>query len=162
GGLLLMNTEEKTFRSMLPYLILGATLVTALQEPMKAWIAKRGVRAKSGLITAVGVGAILLAGVYGGYFIARPSIIVIGILGLIVDESFTKLNAVKQVISLSANLTATIFFAFTHEVLWVVALIMAIAAFAGGAIGGKFAGRIKPSVLRWIVVAAGAAIGIAY
>ncbi len=46
--------------------------------------------------------------------------------------------------------------------MWVAASVMALAALAGGVLGGKLAGRIKPATLRWCVVAVGAAVGVAY
>jgi hypothetical protein len=39
---------------------------------------------------------------------------------------------------------------------------MALAALAGGALGGKLAGRIRPATLRWCVVAVGTAVGLTY
>jgi uncharacterized membrane protein YfcA len=47
-------------------------------------------------------------------------------------------------------------------VLWVAALVMALAALAGGNLGGRLASRIKPATLRWCVVAAGTVVGITY
>ena len=162
GGALLLNTEEKVFRSLVPWLILGASLLPLLQDPLKAWIARRGVRARSALLWAGGASLIFFAGLYGGYFIAGLSIIVMGVLGIVLDDSFTRLNAVKQVVSFSANIAATVFFAFSVEVLWAVVAVMALCAFAGGALGGRLARRIKPTTLRWCVSAAGCAIGLAY
>ena len=57
---------------------------------------------------------------------------------------------------------AALFFVFSGEVMWLAASVMALAALAGGVLGGKLAGRIKPSTLRWCVVAVGAAVGLAY
>jgi uncharacterized membrane protein YfcA len=162
GAILLLNTDERVFRSLVPWLIIGASLLTLLNEPIKAWIARRGVRARSVLLWTLGGGLIFLAGVYGGYFIAGLSIIVMGVLGLVLDDSFKRLNALKQVVSFSANITATVLFAFSGEVLWLMALVMALAAFAGGAIGGRLVGRVSPGKLRWCVAAAGAAVGVAY
>jgi hypothetical protein len=39
---------------------------------------------------------------------------------------------------------------------------MAVAALAGGALGGRLAGRIHPNVLRWIVVSVGVIVSIIY
>jgi uncharacterized membrane protein YfcA len=103
-----------------------------------------------------------LAAIYGGYFGAGLSIIVLSVLGLMLDDTLTRLNAVKQAISFSVNVAAAVFFAFSGEVVWLAALVMALAALAGGALGGKLAGRIRPSTLRWCVVAVGTAVGLTY
>lgn len=162
GGALLLNTEEKLFRSMVPFLILGASLLTAMQDPIKAWLGKRGAAAKSAHLTGIGVALVAIAAIYGGYFNAGLSVIVMSVLGVVFDETFNRLNAVKAVIALVTNFSATVFFLFSSEVLWLTVLVMAAAALVGGALGGRLASRVKPSALRWCVVAIGTAIGIVY
>jgi uncharacterized membrane protein YfcA len=39
---------------------------------------------------------------------------------------------------------------------------MAVGALAGGALGGRLAGRIKPATLRWVVVTIGTLVGLVY
>jgi uncharacterized membrane protein YfcA len=102
------------------------------------------------------------AAVYGGYFGAGLSVIILAVLGLVVDDNLTRLNAIKQAISFSANFAAAVFFAFSGLVNWPVALVMAVGALMGGALGGRLARRIKPSTLRWIVVIIGIIVGIYY
>ena len=103
-----------------------------------------------------------LAAVYGGYFGAGLSVIVLAVLGLFFDDSLTRLNALKQCVSLAVNVAAAVFFLFSGLVIWPVALVMAAGALAGGAIGGKIAGRVNPEHLRWTVVVIGVAIGIIF
>jgi uncharacterized membrane protein YfcA len=55
-----------------------------------------------------------------------------------------------------------LFFVFSGKVNWTVALLMAVGALLGGAIGGKLASKIKPATLRWIVVTIGFVVGIIY
>jgi uncharacterized membrane protein YfcA len=43
-----------------------------------------------------------------------------------------------------------------------VAAVMAVGALAGGALGGKLAGKIKPTTLRWIVVSIGVVVAVIY
>jgi uncharacterized membrane protein YfcA len=105
---------------------------------------------------------IFLASVYGGYFGGGLSTIVLAVLALEVQESFTKLNALKQTISLCANVAAAILFLFSDKVIWSAAIVMAIGALCGGVIGGLVADRIRPSVLRGIVVVFAVASAIVY
>lgn len=81
-------------------------------------------------------------------------------LGLVYDDTLTRLNALKQCVSLVVNIAAAIFFLFAGLVLWPVALVMAAGTLAGGAMGGKVAGRINPCMLKWTVIVIGTAIGI--
>jgi uncharacterized membrane protein YfcA len=100
--------------------------------------------------------------VYGGYFNAGLSVIVLGVLGLMFEGTFTRLNAIKGAISFATNFSATMFFVLSSHVVWLAAIVMALAALLGGTLGGRFASRVKPATLRWCVVAVGTAVGIAY
>ena len=135
----------------------------AVQDPLRAWIAKRSATVKSYLLGGIGVAILIaFAALYGGYFNAGLSIVVMGVLGLLLDETSTRLNAVKQAISFSTTGAAAVFFVFSAEVLWITAVVMALAALAGGNLGGRLASRIKPSTLRWCVIAVGTVVGITY
>ena len=163
GGWLLLNTGERVFRAMVPYLILLASGLLAVQEPMRAWLLRRawqtGRRSASEFWAALPLG---LAAVYGGYFGAGLSVIVLAVLGLAIDDSLTRLNAVKQATALSVNLAAAFFFVFSGKVVWLAALAMAAGALTGGALGGRLAGRIKPGTLRRVVVVTGIAVAVIY
>ncbi len=167
GGYLLLNTGEKLFRELVPYLILLASALLAVQDPLRKWLTRRNAQrvkqpvseTRSAAMAALPVG---LAAVYGGYFGAGLSVIVLAVLGLTIDDNLTRLNALKQVVSFSTNLAAALFFLSSGLVVWQVALVMMVGALAGGAIGGRLAGRIRPSTLRWIVVTIGITVSIIY
>jgi len=136
GGALLLLSGERLFRSLVPFLILLASLLLAVGEPVKRWAARRAagkpaVRA-AGLLAALAVG---LAAVYGGYFGAGLSVIVLAVLGIAFNDSLTRLNALKQAVALCVNLAAAIYFVFSGRVVWLAAAVMALAALAGGAVG---------------------------
>ncbi|MDX1378785.1 MAG: sulfite exporter TauE/SafE family protein [Anaerolineales bacterium] len=162
GGILLLQTGEKLFRDLVPYLILLASLLLAVQDPVRAWLTKRIAEGQgSGLEhwTWLSVG---LASVYGGYFGAGLSVIVLSALGLTLEDTLTRLNALKQAVAFSVNIAAATFFLFSGRVIWSAALVMAVGALVGGALGGRLAGRIKPSTLRWTVVTIGVLISMVY
>ena len=170
GGILLLVTGEKLFSTLVPFLILGASLLLAVQDPVRAWLLKRaqaqakseGAPAAPGLPAAWVVLPVGLAAVYGGYFGAGLSVIVLAVLGLVLEDSLTRLNAVKQVVGLAANIAAAIFFVVRAPVDWPVALVMMVGSLAGGAIGGRLAGKVKPATLRWMVVSIGIVVSIIY
>jgi uncharacterized protein len=163
GGIILLTTEEALFRALVPYLILFAAALLAVQEPLRARIVRRlearGATSSNPFWTVIPVG---LAAIYGGYFGAGVSVIVLAVLGLVFDDSLTRLNALKQAISFSINITAAIFFVFSGEVVWSAAAVMAVGALIGGALGGRVAGRIKASTLRWVVVVIGVVVATIY
>ncbi len=163
GAFLLLNTGERLFRTLVPYLILLASVLLALQGPMRAWLQRRANQHSGGVLreewATLPVG---IAAIYGGYFGAGLSVIVLAVLGLALDDSLTRLNALKQAIALTINVAAAIFFLFSGQIEWLAVLVMAAGALAGGAIGGRVAGRISPSTLRWTVVAIGLTISLIY
>jgi uncharacterized membrane protein YfcA len=161
GGYLLLITGEKLFKDLVPYLILLASGLLAVQDPVRAWLVRRMGEGHGNLekVTWLPVG---LASIYGGYFGAGLSVIVLSALGLTLEDSMTRLNALKQAVAFSVNVAAAIFFLFSGQVVWSAALVMAVGALIGGTLGGKLAGRIKPSMLRWTVITIGVIISIIY
>jgi len=160
GGALLLFIDEQIFRMLVPFLILFAALILAVQDRVKAWIASHAPGKTNATPAGRAALPVGLAAVYGGYFGPGLSVIVLAILGLFIDDTLTRLNALKQVISLAANVAAAVFFLFSGIVIWPLALVMAAGALIGGAAGGTVAGRIDPGRLRWTIVAIGFAVGI--
>ncbi len=163
GGILLLNTGEKLFRSLVPFLILLASALLAIGDPLRNYINRRlSTRGASLEHIQYAILPVTLAAVYGGYFGAGLSVIVLAVLGFLINDSLTRLNALKQAIAFSVNIAAAIFFVFSGQVNWWAALVMAIFAIIGGTLGGKLAGKIKPSTLRWTVVTIGIIVSIIY
>lgn len=171
GGILLLHTGESTFRALVPWLILAASGLLAVQEPVKRWAAAR-VEARSAedgrtrhrpagkAVAVASAGGV--AAVYGGYFGAGLSVIILAVLGLALDESLTRLNALKQLMSFAVNITAAVLFAFSGKTVWTAAAVMAVGAIVGGVAGGRLASRVKPRTLRRVVVGIGVVVGVIY
>lgn len=163
GGLVLLNTSEKSFESLIPWLILMAALLLAAQVRIKRWVVKRPGAAHhekhSPLVMFI---LVFLASVYGGYFGAGLGVILLAVLGLVTDDSLVELNFLKQALGFSVNFAAAAYFAFSGKVEWLVAFVMVFGSVTGGFIGGRLAGRLKPERLRWIVVVAGIIAAVIY
>jgi len=163
GGLLILNTSEDAFRSLIPYLILMATLMLAFQVKIKNRIVSRIGQAHTEQHNpAVMMSLVFMAAVYGGYFGAGLGVILMAVLGLVTDENMTRLNFLKQALGFVINLAAAIYFAFSGKVDWMIAFIMIFGSLLGGWIGGRLAGKMKPEILRWIVVTAGLIAAVAF
>ncbi len=173
GAILLLHGSARAFEALVPWLILGAALLIAAQEPLRRWLLARP--GAAGATPAAAAGAaispstvtraalpVALAAVYGGYFGAGLSVIVLAVLGLALADSFRRLNAAKQAVALAANLAAATCFALSEATVWPAVVAMALGALAGGALGGRIAGRIDPGLLRRLVVALGIAIALVY
>jgi uncharacterized membrane protein YfcA len=163
GGILLLNTGEKLFSALVPFLILLASGLLAAQDLVRGWLTRRAAQnlaaAGADKWAALPAG---LAAVYGGYFGAGLSVIVLAVLGLLLDDTLTRLNALKQAIAFSVNTAAAVLFLFSGQVVWSAVIVMMVGSLVGGALGGRLAGRVKPATLRWTVVAIGVVVGVIY
>lgn len=122
GGLLLLNTSESSFRSIIPYLILAATLLLAAQVKIKNWVVARIGHAHSERHNpTLMLSLVLLAAIYGGYFGAGLGVILMAVLGYVTDDLMTRLNFLKQALAFAINLAAAIYFAFSGKVDWMIA-----------------------------------------
>ncbi len=165
GGLLLMVTSEALFRAIVPFLILLATALLAAQKRLKDWVVAREAEAaregRRGGPGPLGLLAVAAA-VYGGYFGAGLGIVLLAVLGAVVDDDLVRVNALKQAVSLSVNVTAALYFLFSGRVLLPIALSMAVFALVGGHVGGKLARRLEADTLRGLVIAAGLVVSAYY
>lgn len=164
GGVLLLRTGERLFRDLVPYLILLASGLLALQDPLRKWVARRTAGRSQASASherwaALPVG---IAAIYGGYFGAGLSVIVLAVLAVVLEDNLTRLNALKQAVAFATNTAAALFFLFSGQVVWAAAAVMAVGALIGGVLGGKLAGRIKPTVLRYVVVSIGVIVAVLY
>lgn len=163
GGILLLHTSDKTFQKLIPYLILLATVLLAFQDRLRTWVMGRiNNQREKHLSAAWAILPVIPAAIYGGYFGAGVSVMVLAVIGLVIEDSLNRLNALKQAISFSINIAAAVFFLFSGQVYWLAVLVMAIGALGGGALGGRLAGKIKPIVLRRIVITIGLIVAVVY
>ena len=163
GSTLLLLTGERAFQALVPFLILIASCLLAVQGLLRIWVVRRSVKAeaksRSEIWAVIVVG---LVAIYGGYFGVAMSVVVLSILALMINDSLTRLNAIKQTVAFGANGAAAVIFIFSGRVVWLIALVMAVGALAGGTLGGRLAGHIKPDTLRWTVVSIGIVLAIIY
>jgi uncharacterized protein len=100
-------------------------------------------------------GGLTLASVYGGYFSAAQGIIYLSLMGMLLDESLQRLNAVKNVLSAIVNTVAALFFLFAADFDWTAVGLIAAGSAIGGYLGAKVGRRFSPVVLRTLVVTVG-------
>lgn len=167
GGWLLLRTDASTFEKLVPWLILLATLLLALEERIKAAVARLShhrsdVEEPRWTADAVLAGVVFIGALYGGFFGAGLGIVVLALMGLVMSQTLTRINAVKQTVSLSSNCAAAFLFYGSGLVEWPAAIALGIGAFAGGELGGLFAAKVNPILLRWVVVILGFAISVAF
>ena len=160
GSVLLLATGEAAFTKLVPWLILLACALLGGQNYIRRWL---GIGTRPhGAPSAIAVLSTFVVSIYGGYFGAGLGIALLAVLGLVIDESLPRLNALKQVLALVINVVAACFFAGSGHVIWSLVAVMAPASLVGGVAGGKLVTRIKPATLRAAVVSYGTILAIYY
>jgi uncharacterized membrane protein YfcA len=168
GALLLLYTPAGRFEKIVPFLVLGATLLFLLQRTITRALArhqldagatadatgtaKRDVMARPSawfLLAQFGVA------VYGGYFGAGIGILMLATLGLMGLTNIHKMNGLKNWGATCINGFAAMMFVFSGIVEWPVAIAMAAGALSGGHIGASLALRAGQIWVRRTVIAVG-------
>lgn len=160
GSILLIVSSEAVFRQIVPYLILAACVLLAVQDRLRAWLASR--RREGGSHAVLELCSVGAASVYGGYFGAGLGIMLMAVLGLFSELPFNRLNAVKQLLSFLVNISAAAFLVFSGKVEWTLVAIMAPASLIGGHFGGRIASSLPPRKMRAAVIVFGVIVAIAY
>jgi len=157
GSTLLLVLPSTVFKRVVIVLILIALTLVVLQPKVSARLAARRAEGGHGSrdVTPALAGLVAAAGVYGGYFGAAQGIILIGVLGIFLDDELQRLNACKNVLALTVNSAASIVFIATAEVNWAVVGTIALGSVVGGQIGSTVGRRLDPRVLRVVIVAVG-------
>jgi len=160
GAFLLLRTPAQTFLRVLPWLMLGATLLFVFGGRLA-----RG--SKSGLAHDASTSAILLAAivelivaVYGGYFGGGVGILNLAMLAALGMTDIHAMNALKVVLGGIINGVAVVTFALQGAIAWKPGLIMIAGAIAGGYFGAHYAQKLPQSWIRASVIAVGTGMTI--
>lgn len=162
GALILVGGGERFFNRLVPWLILGATLLFALQGVLRPpSSAGDGAAAPPSPGRRWGGAAVQFAiAVYGGFFGAGIGILMMATMGLMGFTDVHATNRLKNVCAAVINGIAAVTFALAGQVRWSLAVVMAIAAIAGGYLGARWAQRIPRNWVRGVVIGIGLSVGI--
>ncbi len=158
GAALLLVSPASVFEAIVPWLILAACALLALQPRAAALAQRHAGGAGSGATLHAGL---FVATVYGGYFGAGLGIVLLALLGVLVPDELQRLNALKGLLSLLVAVVSALGFALFGPIAWDAALVVGVACLAGGVAGVRIARRLPAPVLRAIVIAFGVAVAIA-
>jgi uncharacterized membrane protein YfcA len=157
GSILLLHTSERSFRAVVPWLILFAAGLLAAQGPVSRWVARRipstGRTVPAGLWVAQ-----LLVSVYGGYFGAGIGILMLAAMAIFLPDTLQHANALKVLQSLLINGIAAVYFLAVGAAHLPEAALMAVASTAGGWLGAHLAQRMPAGLMRAAVIAFAAAV----
>ncbi len=157
GAAILVATSAETFKRIVPFLVLFATLMLALQ----GFISRKLGHSSTDREHVTTVGRIwgvlfqLFVATYGGYFGAGIGILMLGSFSLMGLRDIHKMNAMKTPLAAIINVTAFVFFAYKGLVVWFLMILMMAGAITGGYGGARLAKRVDPRLLHFAVVAIG-------
>lgn len=160
GAFLLLRTPSETFSAIVPYLILGATLLMAAQEQITKRLRLSKSEKPSRAWWAAALAFQFLVGIYGGYFGAGIGILMLAALGLLGLTDIHEMNGLKNLFALFINGIAAIYFIVSGAVIWVDVLVMAVAAIAGGYFAAGVARRLGRTFVRRLVILIGIAMAV--
>ena len=155
GGLLLLILPEEAFSAIVPFLLLLAALLSAIQPRVARYVRRKapeGTGADTRPITFGLVLGILGTGVYGGYFGAAQGVVLLALLGILWSTDMHRANGAKNVLAGMANLVSAIIFISSGTVDWVIALLIGVGSAFGGWLGARIGRRLSAPVLRAILV----------
>lgn len=155
GAFLLLRTPVALFDVIAPILVLAATVLLAVQEPLSRRLGRgRSERPSTSWIAAAIAGQLVVA-VYGGFFGAGIGILMLAALGLLGLDDIHEMNGLKNVFSVCIYAAAAIYFAASGAVAWLAAGLMATGSLAGGLWGARLAHRFGRRFVRRAVVTIG-------
>jgi len=156
GALLLLFTPQKTFDSVIPWLMLAATLLFTFGANITP-ILKRAVH-----IGPVAVVIQFFIAIYGGYFGGAIGIVMLATWTVFGLTDIHVMNTNRTLMGAAANSVAALLFIVARKIWWPQTLVMFVAAILGGYIGARTARKVDPRYIRALVTVVSAGITIAF
>lgn len=157
GSIILLHSSNKSFQDVAPFVILLSGVLMLIPKKQSAYV-HESVSKTASAIAAI---AIVVVGIYVGYFGAGGGVLMAAILIRIIDAPYAICNAVRNVSTLTMNAVSALIFIFTTPISWSALVVLAVGLFIGGYIGPIIV-RVIPSAIMKYSVAIGAIILAAF
>lgn len=159
GAWILLQLDNPQFRSMVPWLLIAATVLFAAGPYLKP-TPKPGQEASVG-----GVFGWLLqfiTAIYGGFFGAGMGVMMLATLGLSQPGDYHRLNALKNMLAVFIAAVAIVVFVWGGVVAWPQAIVMIPGVAIGGWSGVWVAKRVPQKYMRRFVITVGLLLAVYY
>ena len=150
GAGLLLVTPDSVFRGIVPWLLLLATGLFAFGNMLAQRLRSLGLHGNGALL-----GTLFAVSVYGGYFNGGLGILLLAQLSLFGMTDLNAMNGLKNLFSAVLTAIAVVAYAAGGAVEWPKALLMTVAAVAGGYVGARVGRKIPKPVLRAGIITVG-------
>lgn len=160
GALLLLSLDNPQFQSLVPWLLLAATLLFAAGPWLKPKARHEADAAKGRNLSS----PILqfVTSIYGGFFGAGMGIMMLATLGLTESGDYHRLNALKNMLATVIAIVAIVVFVSGGVVAWPQAVVMIPGVALGGYTGVWIAKRVPQIYVRVVVITVGFALAAYY
>ncbi len=160
GAFLLLKTPAHTFMRVLPWLMLGATLLFAFGKKLTG---RRPWGLEHDASTAALVGASLfelVVAVYGGYFGGGVGIMNLAMLAALGMTDIHAMNALKVLLGGVINGVAVVAFIAKGAIYWPQAIVMTVGAVGGGYFAAHYAQKLPQPWIRAFVLLVGSGMTV--
>jgi uncharacterized protein len=156
GAVLLLKTPQTTFMKMVPWLLLAGTVLFSLGPWITTWVKRRhATHGPSQVIQASVIFVQFCLGIYIGYYGAGVGFIILPLLSMMGMEDIHAMNGIRVLLATCGNAVAIVLFIAARAVIWPQALIMMAGAIVGGYAGAHYIQKVRPQVVRYIIIAIG-------
>jgi uncharacterized membrane protein YfcA len=163
GALLLVWTGDRNFVFLVPWLVLGGTVLFALEPALS----RRRDRARrhqrfATKLWPLAVAVVFGVALYGGYFGAGIGILMISALSLLGTGDIRRVVPLKNLLAGCLRGVAVLVLIIEGLINWGYGVPMVVGGLVGGYLGGLVSGRVHRSVLRVVVLAIGLSLAAYY
>jgi uncharacterized protein len=159
GAKIMLWAGDSLLAMLVPWLILGATVLFLAQEPIARMISKRSESDElTGSRLAITLVFQFVVAIYGGFFGAGMGILQLAAFGFLGLTNIHQMNGLKNFAAILVNSIAAITFVIAGRVDWPIALAMSLGAIIGGYGGADIALRIGQKRVRQLIIAIGLGI----
>ena len=160
GAFLLIKTPAQTFLRVLPWLLLGATLLFAFGKHLTGRISA-GIthEASNKAVTMASIYELLVA-VYGGYFGGGVGIMNLAMLAALGMTDIHAMNKLKVMLGGVINGVAAIAFIAARMIVWPQAMVMTAGSILGGYSSAYFSQKLPQAWVKAFVILVGTAMTI--
>jgi uncharacterized membrane protein YfcA len=156
GALLVTRLDSANFAALVPWLLLTAAVLFLAESLLPTRPAAEPGRRPLSVGATAGILAFqFIVAVYGGYFGAGASILILGALAALRVGDVNQMNALKTVLGSCINGISVVVLIAERKVAWDFALPMAAAAILGGYLGARLALVIRPQHTKLLISAIG-------
>jgi uncharacterized protein len=164
GAALLLVTPERAFTAMVPVLIGLATILFGLSDRIRSWLASPPKAGRGAAMSSEALRLLLFApvAVYGGYFGAGMSVMILAILSISLSHDFRAINVLKNLLAGLTGAVAVVVFVAQGKVAWAPVMVMMAGGLTGGVLGGRLVRVLPPPLVRCIVLTGGVVLTAVY